>query len=290
MLSKRHINDLMSEIKSKGRMLDYYLLKNLFECRQLQIIDTLKTYQNEDGGFGHGLEPDNSCPCSSVVATDEAVCILENIDDFSLKEPIIKAILRYYEAHFIEAKKGWELVPPEVDQYPRAVWWNYDGVDHFTYGNPNPQIVGFLWKYRHLVETLDVKALKRQIIEYIETDFPKESSKHNTLSILYFYRDIDDASKALIKPYLEVAIAKELENTNWENYGLEPYEVLLIWPEFLEPHKALLEKNLNYQKERIEAGLIMPNWHWGQYDEVFREVRYQWAGYLTFRVIKALLI
>ncbi len=290
MLSKRHINDLMSEIKSKGRILDYYLLKNLFECRQLQIIEALKTYQNPDGGFGHGLEPDNMMPDSSVVATDEAVCILENIDDFSLKEPIIKGIVDYYEKSYINAKNGWELVPKEVDLYPRAVWWNYDGVDNFTYGNPNPEIVGFLWTYRQYVSRLDLEMLKTSIVEYIKHRFLEESSKHNTLSILHFYKAMDDETKADIKPYLEQAIAKEFQNSNWENYSLEPYEVQLICPEFLESHRLLWEQNQSYQKQRIEQGLLMPNWHWGQYDEVFREIRYHWAGYLTFRVIKALLI
>lgn len=33
------------------------------------VLQALQVYQNEDGGFGHGLEPDNWNPNSTPIAT-----------------------------------------------------------------------------------------------------------------------------------------------------------------------------------------------------------------------------
>ena len=91
-LSKNLIDRLAAEVKEKGRLIDYYLIQNLFNCNQSEIIEELKSYQNPDGGFGHGLEPDVTLPESSVVCTDEAVEVLNSIDQLSLKIGLIKDI------------------------------------------------------------------------------------------------------------------------------------------------------------------------------------------------------
>ena len=45
----------------------------------LMVSYALSMYQNGDGGFGHGLEPDNTCPSSSTIATEYALSLLRRI-------------------------------------------------------------------------------------------------------------------------------------------------------------------------------------------------------------------
>ncbi len=289
MLNKKLIDDLTKDIKEKGREIDYNLMLALFECRQLQTAKELLKYQNIDGGFGHGLEPDIRLPESSIAATDMAVNILNEIDDESLKEDIIHRMIEYYENTYIDSKNGWELVSPNVDNYPHAVWWNYSGVGEFTYGNPNPEIIGFLFKYKKHLKKIQINSQIDKVVKYINEDFLTEVNMHNLLSCLKFYTYMNDEIKSKVSDVLQAAVDKELLNENWEEYSLEPYKVYLIEPEFLNKHKELLERNLEYCKEKLKKGIIIPNWSWHQYDSVFEEIKYEWAGYLTYEVVKSIL-
>src|SRR5215469_972620 len=40
------------------------------------VVHALRGYQNEDGGFGHGLEPDKRCPASLPVDVEVAFTAL----------------------------------------------------------------------------------------------------------------------------------------------------------------------------------------------------------------------
>lgn len=273
-------------------MLDYYLLANLFEYKQIEVIQELKKYQNPDGGFGHALEPDIFMPDSNVVSTIQAIDILFEIEDSVFKDELVKSIVEYFESAYKESLNGWELVPPEVDKYPHAVWWNYTDEfdDNYSYGNPNPQIIGFLYENSHYLNKLDIDFLIKKVIHYIQTDFPNEARKHNLLSCLHFYNYMPVDIQNKLKPILQTAVDKELESTNWEEYVLEPYEILLVASDFLEDHQKLLNKNIDYCINKLNKGLIKPNWNWYQYESDFEEAKKMWTGRLTFNVIKAVLM
>ena len=60
-------------VKEQGRDLDRRLLSYYFEGgSDVSVLAALAVYQNDDGGFGHGLEPDLRTPASSVIATTVA--------------------------------------------------------------------------------------------------------------------------------------------------------------------------------------------------------------------------
>ncbi|MCK4552131.1 MAG: hypothetical protein KAU02_04365 [Tenericutes bacterium] len=288
-LSKNLIDKLAAEVKDKGRLLDYYLIQNLFNCNQNEIIEELKNYQNIDGGFGHGLEPDVLMPDSSIVCTDEAVEILDSVEQSPLKIDLIKNIVMYYEKTYKSSLEGWEIVPPQVDNYPHAIWWNYDSIGNFTYGNPNPQIIGFLHNNREFVNTLDVDYLVNKTISYIKNKLLTEASKHNILSCLIFYKYMPSKIQEELYPILQVAIDNELKETDDNDYALEAYEIQLIVPVFLEKHQNLLQKNLASLYKKMQNGLIQPNWSWLQYLDVFEKIKAHWAGYLTYKVLTVLL-
>ncbi len=228
-------------------------------------------------------------PESNVACSDVAIAILDEIEDEELKAGMIKRLVRYYERSYILEKKGWEIVPKEVDKYPRASWWNYSDVDSFTYGNPNPEIIGFLYRYQIYLKKLNIKTLVENMIDYLNDGFDQEKSQHSIISSLYFYHKLDDVNKARIKAVLTKAVKEEMELEDWDKYCLEPYLVYLAEKEFVSEYHAALKKNLMMHEKQLENGLIMPNWTWGQFPEVFEKIKYEWAGFLTYRTVKALM-
>ena len=62
-------------VREQGRDLDRALLEFHFGdgAADVRAFDALEAYQNNDGGFGHGLEPDLRTSASSVDCDDRGV-------------------------------------------------------------------------------------------------------------------------------------------------------------------------------------------------------------------------
>lgn len=119
------------------------------------VLDALANYQNTDGGFGYGLEPDFWNPHSSPVQTYEATEILWELgmDSSDAEHPIIQGILDYlsdckdfdgdYWAHTIETNNRY----PHADwwHFPHSSWWEDNAANRFAYDcNPTAGLVGFI--------------------------------------------------------------------------------------------------------------------------------------------------
>ena len=283
-------NNILPKVKEEGRILDYYLIKGLIENTDKEIINELLKFQNDDKGFGHGLEPDLRMPQSSVACTNHAVHILDQVKDKSLTKELRKQIVEYYESVYLEDLERWRMTNEVVNDFPRAIWWNYETVDDFTYGNPNPEIIGFLYQNKKYLKKIGINKQINNVLKYIDTDFEKEASMHTIMSMLHFYRKVDKDIRNLIKSKLQKVVVSELNKSygKWEKYGLEPYKIAIIDKKFLNTRLEELNENLLVIKEKVEKGLIIPNWRWYQFKEVFDECKMEWSGYLTFNVLRAL--
>lgn len=281
---------ILTNIWDNGRKLDYYLLLSFIEDTDEEIIFELQKYQNDDGGFGHALEPDIRMPFSSVAATNIAVYALDYVKSIDVKEDMLQEIVAYFESCYDTDKKAWSLVPAVVNEYPRAVWWNYENVDTFTYGNPNPQVIGFLYQNRKYLKKIDILSQLNKVVDYVNGPFMKEATMHSILSVLEFYKRVDKDVKNLIKAKLQAVIDIELEKTKdlTNEYVLEPYLVALTDKMLLSNHLELLEENLQSNYEKLQLGCITPKWQWYQFDEVFEDVKDEWNGFLTLKVVQAL--
>src|SRR5215471_123173 len=61
-------------IFSQGRLLERRLFATCFQgAPATGVADALRGYRNEDGGFGHGLEPDKRCPASLPIDVEVAL-------------------------------------------------------------------------------------------------------------------------------------------------------------------------------------------------------------------------
>ncbi len=80
-------------VRDQGRELERRLLSYYFDDgAPVAVLDELASYQNQDGGFGNGLEPDLQLPDSSVITTTIALRILKEVKATSNDEIVQKGL------------------------------------------------------------------------------------------------------------------------------------------------------------------------------------------------------
>ncbi len=128
-----------------------------------KVLSILAYYQNTDGGFGHGLEPDFWNPGSTPIATWAAVKILRETQTFDQEHPLTAGVLRYLASGVYFNGGYWFNTVPENDDYPHAVWWRAtEDYDRRKSENPTVSLAAFFLRsaakthpfYRRAAETL----------------------------------------------------------------------------------------------------------------------------------------
>ena len=260
-----------------------------------KYINALRKYQNPDGGFGKGLEPDFLLPDSSSLATSLAFQFLSEIPDIETSDLVKKAV-RYLETTFNKSRNGWFALPKEVNNYPHAVWWNWDIKTRQTvidqcWGNPSAELIGYLWKYRKHISTLDVDSLVEYAIQYwvTKSDFPSE---HEVYSYIWLYKCLPSEKAKVLEEKLIEATKKLVtyDVEKWKTYTPQPIHFANSPDFFLyETVKKGIDSNLDYLINTVnENGVWSPNWTWRQYDSEWEKSKIKWQGILTIRNLKIL--
>jgi hypothetical protein len=85
------------------------------------ILEILRTYQNEDGGFGHAIEPDLRAPDSHPLFVEFA---LRTLYDCNLREPKMAYRACDFLSRNADPKQGIPTIFPSSKLYPRAAHMN----------------------------------------------------------------------------------------------------------------------------------------------------------------------
>ncbi len=104
-----------------GRDIDRAVFDHHFgNMPSADMLGVLARYQNSDGGFGHGLEPDIQAPDSNPFATELAllICLQAGV---STDHPLLGRTVRYLEGTQDE-DGGWRF-SPAVYEHPLAPWF-----------------------------------------------------------------------------------------------------------------------------------------------------------------------
>ncbi len=110
-----------------ARPLELALWRCLYEnASKNEVILALSAYQNEDGGFGHGIDCDCWNPESSPYNTMHALRLLRLVGITDTSLPIIKRLIAYLEATPYRDDMGWVFSIPSNLKVPHAIWWEYD--------------------------------------------------------------------------------------------------------------------------------------------------------------------
>lgn len=86
-----------------------------------RILQILQSYQNDDGGFGHALEPDLRAPDSQPLFVEFALHTLYecNLRDVPLATKVCDFLAKHADLH-----QGIPTIFPSARQFPRAPHWH----------------------------------------------------------------------------------------------------------------------------------------------------------------------
>lgn len=277
-------------LKTKARPLEKALFEFEFEEGSREhVLEELKVFQNEDGGFGNGLEPDFRCEASSALATTIGLQHLIRVGADE-SEPIVQRAIQYALDTFDVDRMGWEIVPKEVETAPRAIWWNYGG--DWAWGNPSAEMTGLLHHFSGLVPEEFLEKLTAHAIAYINEEATNDHHELQCIVKLIKEMPVEEADK--IRPRVhEIAQQSVTTDPNkWHGYCLLPLQVVssptsFLYEDFIEIIPANIQHLVSTQ---AEDGSWKPTWSWGQFENVWETAKQEWSGVLTLdnlRVLRA---
>lgn len=197
---KSSLEAAASFLYANGRLLDRRRFEYHFAGgRAEDVLAALRAYQNEDGGFGHALEPDIRSPHSQPVPTEVALAILDEIG--SVDAEILAGIVRYLRGIAVPETGGFPLAFRPVNDYPHAPWWTIED-DSRASLNPTGRIIGMLMKQR-VLEEFKEEAWFRQSAEFVWSRMgqPDLHGFHDLLQCVTFLEHVPDWGRA--EPLLE---------------------------------------------------------------------------------------
>ena len=158
-----------------ARPLDLARWKYHFENgSKADVLEALQAFQNEDGGFGNGLELDSLNPNSSPIQTWKAIVRLEEIGIEDYSNEIVQGILKYLSSgkDFNGKQNQWMRVIPSNNIFPHAVWWGFDKANDLYEYNPTACLAGFILKFAKRETQLFAKAetIAKEAILYLKSN------------------------------------------------------------------------------------------------------------------------
>ena len=297
-LSKTLFSKVDSYMNSEARSLERSIFNYYFNASSADdILDSLETFQNSDGGFGNGLEPDFKLLQSSPMATSIGLRHLNKIDKSDRAQKMIANAIKYLETSYNCDRNGWYSLPCNDNNYPHAPWWEFQDdinmtVIDYSFGNPSAELIGYLYKYKKYLRTLDVYSLITYAISNLNnrTEF---SSEHEILCYIHMYNALDKEFSSQIENTIRLAVS-QLVNTNqseWMNYVPSPLRFINMESNnFFGIDSEFIDLNLDYLLDKLEGeGKIFPTWQWGKYPAEWGIARTEWMGVLTLECLLSLL-
>ncbi|MFV2016261.1 MAG: hypothetical protein ACC656_12580, partial [Candidatus Heimdallarchaeota archaeon] len=288
MFSKEILSNAKNHILKHARPIDKALYLFEFEDDPKQdVIDQLKHYQNRDGGFGHGLEPDIQMPRSSVIATTVAFQYINEIKQFpdEIIKPAINFFLKTIQKFPVESELNyfWYLTPMEVNSSPHAPWWNIKEQkppENEEWPNISVEVIGYLLQFSHLVPRDLIKELTDDLNTYLH--LVPELTGFIYFKFLCFKRILNQIPKTLQKE-----IFKMLDNTFSTSNHLneKSFEHIKIQWMITERSSYLYQKYPeiinNLLKQEVDRlgtdGGSHPKWKWGE-DDLWGKIEKNWSG------------
>ncbi|WP_088104212.1 hypothetical protein [Halalkalibacter urbisdiaboli] len=305
-VSEKTVKKTSSWMKRNARPLECARWGYWFEgASRDNVIHYLSAYQNDDGGFGHGIEPDFWLPHSSPMATWAAGQILMEIGA-EPNEKIVQSMLSYLIKSNEKETGMWVSVLPENNHYPHAPWWHWEeGVQENWMFNPSAELAGFLvhWSPKQSeASQIGWTAIEKAVDHLMNM---KEMDKHqinnyqrlmkimNTHEETFntklndSYKDVLDKLHSLAEQCVDKDVATW--STGYKTLPLD----FIDSPEhpLCRTFGELIEQNLNYYLEQLsEEGTWDISWNWGSYPGEFAVARTYWKGILTvdrYKLLKA---
>jgi hypothetical protein len=271
----------------QGRVLERRLFATCFEgARATGVVDTLRGYRNDDGGFGHGLEPDKRCPASlpiDVEAALQALAAARTVD-----QSLVVSACDYLAKVAAGVSRGGAvpLAFPVIEAYPRAEHWT-----DWTYApalNPTAGLVGLLRQLQVEHAWVD-QAAGWCWGQLAAAELPADA--HALREVLVFLehapeRDRADAIAGKVRDQLATASWFRLDPDD-SGYGLSP---LSIAPAADSRWRVLFsEEVLSAHLDRLQRDQ-QPDGGWPiTWEPPSEAARLEWRGVVTLDALRTLV-
>ncbi len=279
-------------IKEHARPLEQALYKYHFEQgSEEDVIKALKEYQNEDGGFGHGLEPDFINPNSNPIDCWVASKIIDEIG-LSRDHDMVLELINYLKQTPNQEDGLYFYTIQTNNDYPHAPWWHYDEHRYIQGYNPTASLLGFLFNYMDLKDEHYLSIIKRidQAMNYFIKQDQVEMHELKCFNELYEYIYLDMNVKKF-----EVALKKmnlktiEKDQEKWlTTYCAKPLQVIssINSPGYEEIKDLVKDEIDSSLKSLHEDGYVKVLWSWDDHNDDFLVSKKAWQGILTLEVLK----
>lgn len=252
------------------------------------VLSALAAYQNADGGFGQAIEPDFRLAASSPMATSVGLQYATAVAA-TANHPIIQGAVQYLLDTYDEAGGYWPATYANVNDAPHAFWWHVAEVkppDEGFWPNPSAEILGYLYRYAVLTP---VEFLAR-VTARAEADLASApligGEKPQQYSVLCWQR-----AAPYLPEKMQTAVYAAIARTflaykpiQTDTFGELSVLALAPGPDSIlaqqEPTAVAASLDAEIARQRDDGGW-WPNWHWGQFEDVWPTAEKEWAGKIT---------
>jgi len=293
-MKEKAFKEVTNWIYEYARPLELARFKFLFEGETKEsYYKELKKFQNGDGGFGHGLEPDSMNPNSSPVQTWMAFEYIEELG-LNKNDSLIQDTVDYLINTSCFEFGYWFSTIPTNEDFPHAPWWGYAKETRIWGYNPTAAIAGFIYKYA--VRKQDILFAKK-IIQRAIDDFLSDriDEMHEVRCFIEMYESIKNSTdfkglSALKSKLIEIIIETvEKDDSRWfTSYCVRPsqyiYKKDMIG--YLELKPLIHKEASMYESQRGSGGVWGITWDWNQYPEDFQKSKIAWQGVIAIGSLK----
>ncbi len=250
------------------------------------VIDNLAYYQNADGGFGHGLEPDAWNPHSTPVQTAEAVRLIREIGWTDSEHPVIQGILAYLTSGTDFADVWFTNLASNAD-YPHAEWWHTEVDVAWDQYNPTASLAGFLVAFSAADSAafqLGKKIADKCLAEYLCGELVEEM--HALTNIVELYEWLAPLKlfplvslKAKITENIAACVTTDTDSW-YSEYICKPSQFIdSTKSSFYESQKAMLQFEKQFLLDtQLEDGSWPVAWSWNHYPDAWPIAKNWWQG------------
>jgi hypothetical protein len=294
-LSRDRFEAARAFVDTSGRPLDAALLRHgLGESSAEAVMVALIAFQNPDGGFGHGLEPDMRSPASTAIATSIGLRLLVRVGA-AARHPTVVGAIDWLDGALDRETGVWPIVGQDVEQAPHAPWWtrsedlaaNWNG---FRF-NPTAEILAHLYQYR--------AATPAGVFECAEAGLRRALAEFETLDGAYDLKcairlaEADGPPADLAKP-MEALVRRSIADHDPGDEHASPFDAA---PTPSSPFADLVDGRIEpalsalIETQAEDGGWTWnPDWNWGFVDKkAWAKAHRDWRGWITRETLETLI-
>lgn len=261
------------------------------------VLEVLSAYQNKDGGFGHGLEPDCWNPESSPVQTWAATEIIREVGLADRNHPMIRSIIEYLSSGSDFDGHTWANTIPSNNSYPHAPWWTYTSDAETSY-NPTACLAGFLVRFAEKDSSAYALGcrLARESYDYFLKQYPLDAM-HTAACYVRLWEYLTKAGVAdiidmkqfrtLIREQIKSVITAATDKWASE-YVCKPSLFMdKKDDEWYQDNRAIADFECDFlEKTQASDGTWAITWGWSEYPEEWHIAKNWWKCDLIIKNLK----